>query len=181
MAFDLEKYRLKPSPPKPPAEVRVEFTEAEWAVCESMAAMRVSPGWTPRFRNPNVDQIENDLIGVAGELAVGKYLGLEVGVEYPGYANAPDFEIDGTTIEVKSTKYRPPHLKLCSMEEFGSDVTIVVLVYTRSRFCLLWGWVTKGEFFERARTDNYGYGVRYVMRPPYRRIRELKKWIQHRV
>lgn len=86
-----------------------------------------------------------------------------------GDRHAPDVVVGRIGIEVKSSKYSPPHLKFNNMGEFPrtSHIAVVVHVDVHRRVATLWGWVDRRKFVEEATVKDYGYGDRLVMAPPY--------------
>ena len=146
--------------------IEIPFCDAMWDECRSIALARSAPkrDWSYRMRESD----DANMVGVVGEAAVCFFFGCRLNREiHNGDGHAPDVVVGGIGIEVKATKYSPPHLKMCSLKEFGRDSTIAVMVHVddRRKVATLWGWVDRRKFVEDHVTRDYGHGVRLVMEP----------------
>jgi hypothetical protein len=157
--------------------IQIPFEDDMWEECRRVAAGRSSPkrGWFDRLSGgPPSD--ESHFLGVVGEAAVSLFFGVRLNREFHnGDRHAPDVVTGGIGIEVKTSKYAPPHLKFNDMKEFPTSSNIAVMVHADSdkRVATLWGWIDRRRFAEDAEVRNYGYGRRLVMTPPFNDMYEL--------
>ena len=146
--------------------IEIPFCDAMWDECRRVALARSAPKRT--WKN-NIPSDEAHVLGVVGEAAVCIFFNARLNREiHNGDGHAPDIVTGGIGIEVKATKYSPPHLKMDSMDDFPrrSHIAVMVHVDTRRKLATLWGWVDRRAFIERAVERDYGYGKRLVMDPP---------------
>lgn len=108
-------------------------------------------------------------VGHLGEVAAAKLLGLEVNRDiYVHGDGGLDLELDGTTIQVKTSKLAKMifnhHL------DFSTDIAVLSQYVGKDnrnaqddpRF-LIWGWIDKEGFMEKYYPYDFGYGSRLVV------------------
>ena len=158
--------------------IEIPFDDDMWAECKRISLARSAPKrrWKKNFEDGNhSDDIH--FMGVVGEAAACVFFGCELNREINGGdKHEPDIVTGGIGIEVKASKYSPPHLKFTSMEWFGrrSHIAVVVHVDLYRRVGTLWGYMDRREFAERHEVASYGHGSCLVMKPPYRDMLALK-------
>ena len=158
--------------------IEVPFCDLMWDECRRIAIARSSPKrtWRGSFRGgPSSD--EAHFLGVVGEAAACMFFDCSLNRDiHNGDGHAPDIVTGGIGIEVKASKYSPPHLKMCGPEEFhrSSHIAVMVHVDEHRKLATLWGWVDRRDFMDKAFTRDYGYGDRMVVEPPYTDMFVLK-------
>ncbi len=112
----------------------------------------------------NTTPWESHYIGLQGEIAVGKLLRYPIGefISPSGDGDEPDLYWGRRSVEVKTTKYSPPILKLDKLTNFVTDVLVLCYVAEESVIDVM-GWVSKSDFFDKHRGRNFGYGERAIM------------------
>ena len=158
--------------------IEIPVDDDMWAECKRISLARSAPKrrWRKGFEDGNhSDDIH--FLGVIGEAAACVFFGCELNREiHDGDKHEPDIITGGIGIEVKASKYSPPHLRLKSIESFGkkSHIAVVVHVNVNRKVGTLWGYVDRREFLEKHKVVNYGHGTCLVMEPPYRDMLALK-------
>ena len=158
--------------------IEVPFCDDMWDECRRIAIARSAPkrNWAGSFRGgPSSD--EAHFLGVVGEAAACVFFGCRLNREiHGGDGHAPDIVTGGIGIEVKASKYSPPHLKMSGPEEFprSSHIAVMVHVNEAGKVATLWGWIDRRDFMDRAITRDYGYGDRMVIEPPFKDLLSLK-------
>lgn len=108
-------------------------------------------------------------IGHLGEVAAAKLLGLEVNRDiYVHGDGGLDLELDGTTIQVKTSKL--PKMIFNHHLGFSTDIAVLAQYIGEDnrhaeadpRF-LIWGWINKEDFMEKQYPYDFGYGTRLVV------------------
>ena len=79
-----------------------------------------------------------------------------------GDGDEPDLYWGRRSVEVKTTKYSPPILKLDKLTDFVTDVLVLCYLAEESVIDVM-GWVSKSDFFDKHRGRNFGYGERAIM------------------
>lgn len=134
---------------------------------EVIAARRQSkkePYRSTRVLGPYRSSREVHYIGVLGELAVGRYLGLQVDdSERVDGDSGSDFVVHGLMLDVQTSTHRDPHLKYDSKHPFRADIAILARYARFSSLIVLEGWIRKSTFRERSHKENYGHGVRDIV------------------
>ena len=113
-----------------------------------------------------------------GEVALSIYLDHDLPDEdVEGFSSDYDMIVNGVTIEVKSSGFYPPYLKM-NNGHLGASAAVLVRVLEQSRIAILWGWVTRDEFMERSHWDENIYGRYLVMKRGFRKVEELKEMLR---
>jgi len=60
----------------------------------------------------------------------------------------------------------------------GASAAVLVRVLEQTRIAILWGWVTREEFMDKARWGENHYGRHLVMTRGFRRLEELKEMLR---
>jgi len=110
-----------------------------------------------------------NIVGHLGELAAAKYLDLDVNTEiYVHGDNGTDLELDGVSIQVKTSKL--PKLIFNKESDFATDIAVLSQFIGKDNrhaeedpVFLLWGWITKEDFMEKYYPHDFGYGTRLVV------------------
>lgn len=133
-----------------------------------MAAERRNVGKQPngvvdRKHATRFDDFSVNLIGMMGEYAVARSLGIKVDTEISlkGDGGAVDLDYKGVTIQVKTTA-TTGQLIFDSLAHFKADVAIgcKIIAPNKVKIC---GWVTQDVFYQNHYTTDYGFGPRKVM------------------
>lgn len=142
-----------------------QFDDDEIEYYRRMAEKRCLPkreaGVVDRLVAKHLDRIENDLLGLLGEAAVGEFLNIGVNTHdgLHGDGGVADFEYGGFTVQVKATKHSDGGLLFQSRNHFKADVAILAIVdrKVRGRVALA-GWVDRGYFLKHHTNRDLGYG-----------------------
>ena len=112
----------------------------------------------------NTTPWESHYIGLQGEIAVGKLLRYPIGefISPSGDGDEPDLFWGRRSVEVKTTKYSPPILKLDKLTDFVTDVLVLCYLAEESVIDVM-GWVSKSDFFDKHSSRNFGYGERAIV------------------
>ena len=161
--------------------VTVELTSDDLARIETLAHGRNDPKWG-HVASMRVDQKRDDLavnlLGLRGEFAVSKYLGVSLSYEIHmrGRKNKYDLIYAGQTIEVKVNTFEGGDLYFDSY--FKADYAVLVVPAPAGAMRIV-GYASREEFKDLSRIVNYGHGDRLAM-PQWqlRPIEELKAMAQ---
>ena len=170
-------YRPPPPPPPPP---RIEFNEHQWAEVEALAEGRMhrAAAMGARHNFQAHSGHKQHVLGAMGELALSIYLDHELPDEgVHGFSSDYDMIVNGVSIEVKSSRLYPPKLFM-NEGHLGASAAVLVRVLEQSRIAILWGWVTREEFMDRAHWDANQYGRYLVMKRGFRKLEELKEMLK---
>lgn len=106
--------------------------------------------------------IEIDMRGVCGELAVCKkynaYPDFVIGPHYSGF----DLVVNGTKIDVKTTKYAQPYLQ-SKVKKKAIDCDVFVLVHDQQPNYTLIGWMLSDNLLQDENIRDTGFGNHYTM------------------
>ncbi len=128
-------------------------------------------------------------IGVLGEIGFARLYNLEVDeTERPGGDGGTDFtavrtlysrpnelgdeEQQEVTIDVQTTKYWPPILKYDERHPLTADYAIAA--WTDGKDVVIYGAVSREEFYELAEERDFGYGTRLTLQPQRRHAHNRK-------
>jgi hypothetical protein len=110
-----------------------------------------------------------NIIGHLGEVAAANLLGLTVNRDiYVHGDGGMDLELNGTTIQVKTSKL--PKMIFNHHLGFSTDIAVLAQYIGEDnrhaeydpRF-LIWGWIDKEGFMEKYYPYDFGYGTRLVV------------------
>lgn len=122
---------------------------------------------TKKF-DPNHSDTEVQLIGMKGEFAVGKWLGIKPDLNaYIGGGEPNDFQWQGLKVEVKTGRYRPnspSDLIVTSRQFCDSDIFVRCTTDLVHKAVRINGWIETVDFLRLAEIRNFGYGDRMVVR-----------------
>lgn len=144
------------------------FDKNEWADIYSAALLRnegkenlpSTRVYGPKGRTP----LQNDIKGVAAEMAAQKVLGIKM--DFDRHLDG-DLGFDGIwkgiTVDIKSAPYAHGHLIFNDRSELTAQAIIVVLVDEHLKRARPWCWIMSKEFLKRAEQKDFGYGPRLAM------------------
>ena len=159
-----------------PNRIRYKFTDKEMAHLWKVAEVRQSPKENNTHardkRRVLLPNVEMHLIGLLGEYAFSKFVGVEMDENgYLGGDIEKDFLIDGNKIEIKTLQGYLVFDVQNFDAEFCADIAVLA-IFNRDpgdRTILhnvsLEGWITKEEFINKRFIDDFGYGPRYCVQP----------------
>jgi len=159
--IEMQESGMLDDPDYYPLEVEYTLTELEQTLCEVGAEMRHATARSSGVSNGKIgpqSNKETDLLGLGGELAVGKWLNV-----YPDltiYARQGGVDLtshSGKRIDVKTTKYSNGKL-LAKMNTPYEDIDIFVLVTADYPTFTIRGWATKEELINSNTIVNLGHG-----------------------
>ena len=174
-----EALTYKPPPPPPPPP-RIVFTDCQWSEVEALAEGRMhrAAAMGARHNFQAHSNHKQHVLGAMGEVALSIYLDHDLPDEdVEGFSSDYDLDVNGATIEVKSSRFYPPYLKM-NNGHLGASAAVLVRVLEQSRIAILWGWVTRDEFMERSHWDENIYGRYLVMKRGFRKVEELKEMLR---
>jgi len=146
--------------------ISIKFSRKELALAKQIATARYQ--WckatnTPDAVKKNNPNNEVDILGLKGEIAVGKLLQIDDPMLAQGLDGGYDFWIDDISIDVKTSFYETGKLLFRRLDKFKSDIAILVTSVQNSEDVVIRGWITKSEFLERSSKNDLGYGVCYTL------------------
>lgn len=154
------------------APVVVELNDDDMAAISAIAHGRNSAKEAAGVRSKKFDaskgEEEAHLIGVMGEYAVAKYLGLNIDrvVTLHGDGGRDLTALDCLSIEVKTRNRRGFDFAMNSARTSDIKWDVGVLAYkTGSNVIEIAGWISKVSFLSRCTVENYGYGDRLKVGP----------------
>ena len=125
-----------------------------------------APHGTVNLRKCSRSDFEVHLLGVMGELAVARWLGVEVdtSVSASGDDKVSDLVHNGVRIQVKTrtVQEKPIYLFFNQREQFRADVAVLALVLGPARVQVA-GWIRRQDFLDQATAADFGYGPRVVV------------------
>jgi len=110
----------------------------------------------------------NHLLGVSAEIAVARFLDIEIDENFygeKGDGNKADLNYKSLTIQIKSRRINTWDyaLKSDKLEEFNTDIGILTYPLADTPNAIeIAGFITKSEFEQVAKIKNYKYGNRIV-------------------
>ena len=107
-------------------------------------------------------KLDPDIIGTGGEIAVARYFNcypdLSIGPHRRGY----DLEVNGTTIDVKTTTFNPGYLQAKTKKKV-SDADMYILVHASFPTFTILGGVRAAAFLQDYNIKDMGYGPNYTL------------------
>jgi|WetSurMetagenome_2_1015567.scaffolds.fasta_scaffold227380_1 hypothetical protein len=146
----------------------VTFTGAQVIAAIHLADMRATVKRLFQVKTKRVDQNQTELdlhiTGVLSEWAAARVLGVafDPSVKISSDDKVKDLVFKGLKIQVKSTPYKPSHLRFNSVEEFQADYAVLVRLKSWTQYEVL-GYISREDFIRKHKTTDYGYGTRYYV------------------
>ena len=144
--------------------VRVLLEPREQVLAKRLADRRLGSKYVPvgeKSYTRNTSPWMSHYLGLQGEIAVSKLVEFPIGefISPSGDGDEPDLYWGRRSVEVKSTKYAPPILKLDKLTDFVTDVCILCHIAEESVIDV-YGWISRDEFFSCHKMQDFGYGGR---------------------
>lgn len=106
--------------------------------------------------------LEIDLRGVCGELAVCKhfnsYPDFIIGPHFSGY----DLTVNNVRIDVKTTKYDPGYIQ-AHLKKKPTDCDVFMMVHDANPNFRIVGWISSSDLLQQSNIKDTGYGEKYIM------------------
>ena len=139
--------------------MRIILTEEELDQCKHAASNRSNYARSSKIKNQRVDQSKSDkdvdYIGMVGELAVAKALGLDMDFEKVGVDYGIDFTYNNYTVDVKTRSFPGEDLVFKSHKAFKAQVAI--LARFKKEDCVdILGCMSRKKFKQLATPTHYG-------------------------
>ena len=139
--------------------MRIILTEEELDQCKHAASNRSNYARSSKIKNQRVDQSKSDkdvdYIGMVGELAVAKALGLDMDFEKVGVDYGIDFTYNNYTVDVKTRSFPGEDLVFKSHKAFKAQVAI--LARFKKEDCVdILGCISRKKFKQLATPTHYG-------------------------
>lgn len=155
----------------PKEGILIRFTEAEYAsivvLAKAFQANKRHHGVQTKKFDPNFNDYEVQLIGLKGEVAVAKLLGVSVDRRlFIGGDTGEDLKHRGLTIQVKTA--RPsntyePDLAINDSKSLKCDLLVRCTTDVETPAVRVNGWIRTIDFLQAAKIKNYGYGDRMTL------------------
>lgn len=139
--------------------MQVILSQEELDQCKDAASRRSNYARSTKIKNQRVDKSKSDkdvdYIGMVGELAVAKALGLEMDFEkVVGIDHGIDFTYNNYTVDVKTRSYPGNDLVFKTHEAFKAEVAI--LAQFKKENCVnIIGCMSKERFERYAKPTHY--------------------------
>jgi len=118
---------------------------------------------TNRRVDQNQSDIDMNVAGLAGELAVARFLGVSVDTTFSlSGDNGSDIHLTGKTIQVKFNTYPRGDLYFNTVDDLQSEIAVLTVPQERGSLSMirLAGWIRRTDFSKIARMRDWGYGQR---------------------
>lgn len=145
--------------------ILAEFNAIELEMYREMAKGRYYPmrriGAVDRLYATHLDRIDNDLLGILGEAAVGALLELPIHMVEGdgGDGGVKDFERDGYTIQVKTTWHPTGGLIFPTKDKCKADIAVLCTIDRKLGSSVkIVGWTTRMKFQGEAEYRDLGLG-----------------------
>jgi hypothetical protein len=139
--------------------MQVILSQAELERCERCAAIRTNNARNNGVPNQRVASDKSDLtvdyIGLVGELAVAKYLDVEVELEKVGADNGIDLIYGDLTVDVKTRSFPGNDLVFKTHKAFKAQVAILAQFNLENCVDIL-GCMSRKKFKQHATPTSYG-------------------------
>ena len=139
--------------------MRIILTEEELDQCKHAASNRSNYARSSKIKNQRVDQSKSDkdvdYIGMVGELAVAKALGLDMDFEKVGVDYGIDFTYNNYTVDVKTRSFPGEDLVFKSHKAFKAQVAILAR-FKREDCVDILGCMSRKKFKQLATPTHYG-------------------------
>lgn len=143
------------------------LTELEQKICSTSGKMRYNSNRKAGLPNAKVSKrnpTDIEMIGVAGELAVAKYLNV-----YPDLSifvrkgGADLITHDNKKIDVKTTFYDKGKLIAFYKTDYGDIDTFVLVTAEHYPIVVIRGWAKREDLINNNKIGDLGYGKVFVM------------------
>lgn len=138
--------------------MRIILSPEELQQCSEAAAKRTQYARSTGIKNQrkanNKSDLSVDYIGMVGEMAVGKVLGLEMDLDKVGVDKGIDFIYKGLTIDVKTRSYPGDELMFKKTQYFRAQVAILAR-FKRDDCVDIIGCINRKRFIENAYKKTY--------------------------
>lgn len=136
----------------------VELSPEDMALAKEIASKR--DGQKKGYSSSAYWNKSSHYCGILGEIAYARHYGVPVDSNLdPLGDDGFDLRILGLSIDVKTTKYSPPILKINSMDDMKSDMLALALVQGGC-FIELCGFCDRERLKSRGYKHDFGYGER---------------------
>ena len=115
-------------------------------------------------------------IGMLGEIAVSKYLGIPINNEVlVGGDGGIDMHYKNQSIQIKTRTHlkNPIYLMYKHKEEFVADWSILCTIETPTSVGIR-GFISKAKFMQKSKPLDFGYGASYVV--DIENLADMNKW-----
>lgn len=148
----------------------INFTDREIKFLKVLASGRhylkdiVKPNRQSVARWGNTQE-QADMLGVMGEYAVAKYLGLpfDTSINLEGDGGETDLMLGKHNIQVKSTKYKTGRLVFNNLKEIIADLFVLCYCSEPEMLVQILGYIKKEEIKNVSELKDLGYGLRIVI------------------
>ena len=129
-----------------------DFGVREIAHLRKLAVDRYEPkrraGVVDRLIDTSLDRIDNDLLGLMGEAAVGQFLSVPINSDdsLTGDGGVSDLEKDGVTVQVKTTWHQTGRLLFKDAHGCMADVAVLVTKTGNPNRLRIVGFIPLDEF-----------------------------------
>lgn len=110
-------------------------------------------------------QFQADMMGIMGEYAVSKYLGLpfDTSINLEGDGGETDLMLGKYNIQVKSTKYKTGKLVFNKKEEVVADIFVLCYCLEDQSMATIQGYIGRNHVLQHAVQMDLGRGMRWVI------------------
>jgi hypothetical protein len=138
--------------------MQVILTQDELDQCKHAASNRSNYARSSKIKNQRVDQSKSDkdvdYIGMVGELAVAKALGLDMDFEKVGVDYGIDFIYNNYTVDVKTRSY--PNNDLVFKRQSAFKAEVAILAQFKKENCVnILGCMSRERFVKYAKPTHY--------------------------
>lgn len=151
---------------------------ADLQYCALMAERRnVVKGGVRSNKCSGLTEYESHYVGMLGEYAVAKYLGLRIDetVSRHGDGKIVDLLHGNMEVQVKSRLPQKPPLYLFYESRDVAERTVCALVKTPATIDIV-GWIGREEFLNQCVEKNFGYGTRYAVTD--KQLHYMEEWYE---
>jgi hypothetical protein len=151
-------------------EVSINFTDREIKFLKVLAGGRhylkdiVKPNRNSVARWGNTQE-QADMLGVMGEYAVAKYLGLpfDTTINLQGDGGETDIYLGKLNVQVKSTKYKTGRLVFNNKKEIAADLFVLCYCSEPDLLVQILGYIEKQLIDSVSEVKDLGHGLRIVV------------------
>lgn len=158
--------------------IQISLNKLEMAIVKFVAQTRRSvdrkEGIHDKRYATNRDGLELDILGFAGELAFAKFMKTYPDFSFKPRSGGHDFIVKGKTVDVKTTAYVEPWLKVALWKvEHPCDYYVLLKANESYDVFEVVGYMSKEDLFQDKYKEDLGHGETYVVR--YNQLRKLKE------
>jgi hypothetical protein len=151
-------------------EVSINFTDREIKFLKVLAGGRhylkdiVKPNRSSVARWGNTQE-QADMLGVMGEYAVAKFLGLpfDTTINLQGDGGETDIYLGKLNVQVKSTKYKTGRLVFNNKKEIAADLFVLCYCSEPDLLVQILGYIEKQLIDSVSEVKDLGHGLRIVV------------------